>query len=84
MVYSTGQSNTFDAKAGNAFVVKSGTVNNVVSLVPPETAQGQMFMLINGSSGTLTGTISGGSPIAVSPNSTRFGVWISQTELNLI
>lgn len=84
LIDSTGTSGSFDAKAGNAYVVKSGTTNSTVALNPPSSAAGQMFMIINGSSGTVTGTISGGSPVSISPNSSRFGVWMSQTELDLI
>lgn len=78
-------SDTFTAAAGQAYYTASGATGNfALQVVAPANAKGQQFLIINDSAATITGTIQGGSPIAVAPRRSYLGVWLSATAVNQI
>lgn len=81
----TGTSDSFNAAAGNAYLVSSTATGTFqLTLVPPTNARGQEFAVIHGGAATVAMSISGGVPYNLQPRTSQTFVWLSQAEFSLI
>jgi len=80
----TGTTNSFNASAGNAYVVPSNLTGNYnLTLVPPVNAVGQEFAVINNGASTVIMTAPGNT-YNLQPHTTQTFIWLSQTTFSLI